>query len=95
MHLSFIGNLCGADLADTQLISKFNKGFEFLYVLLIFSGNMHGLFFSKRKKVSQLPMLFKKNLNETNHKSDEIWIDKGSEFFNGSEKSWLDKKCNT
>ena len=95
MHLSFIDNLCGADLADTQLISKFNKGFEFLYVLLIFSGNMHGLFFSKRKTVSQLPMLFKKNLNETNHKSDEIWIDKGSEFFNGSEKSWLDKKCNT
>ena len=40
-------------------------------------------------------MLFKKNLNETNHKSGEIWIDKGSEFFNGSEKSWLDKKCNT
>ena len=28
--LSFIGNIWGADLADVQLISKFNKGFCFL-----------------------------------------------------------------
>ena len=40
----FIGNISGADLADMQLISKFNKGILFFYVLLIFSVNMHGLF---------------------------------------------------
>ena len=30
VHLSFIGNIWGADLADMQLISKFNKGIRSL-----------------------------------------------------------------
>ena len=34
----------GADLTDMQLISKFNKGLDFYYVLLIFLVNMLGLF---------------------------------------------------
>ena len=29
VHSSFIDNIWGADLADIQLISKFNKGFRF------------------------------------------------------------------
>ena len=29
VHLSFIDNIWGADLADMQLISKFNKGVRF------------------------------------------------------------------
>ena len=37
-HLSFIGNTWGADLADMQLIGKFNKVICFLlYVIDIFS----------------------------------------------------------
>ena len=39
----FIDNLWGADLADMQPRSKFNIGFRFCYVLLIFSENMNGL----------------------------------------------------
>ena len=35
-HLSFIDNIWRADLADIQLISKFNKEIRFYYVLLIF-----------------------------------------------------------
>ena len=30
MHSSSRDNICGADLADMQLISKFNKGFQVL-----------------------------------------------------------------
>ena len=30
VHSSFIDNVWGADLADMQLISKFNKGIRFL-----------------------------------------------------------------
>ena len=30
LHSLFIENIWGADLADMQLISKFNKGFRFL-----------------------------------------------------------------
>ena len=38
VHLSFIDDIWGADLADIQLISKFNKGICFLLcVINIFS----------------------------------------------------------
>ena len=49
VYSSFKDNICDANLADMQLISKFNKAFY--YVLLIFSVNMHGLFLYKIKKV--------------------------------------------
>ena len=43
------------------------------------------------KKVLQLPMLFKKLLKKSNCKPNKIWLDKGSEFFNRSMNSWLEK----
>ena len=32
-------------------------------------------------------------LEESNRKSNKIWIDKGSEFHNRSMKSWLEKNA--
>ena len=40
-----IDNTWDTDLADMQLIRKFNKGFDFYYVLFTFIVNMHGSFF--------------------------------------------------
>ena len=40
VHSSFIDNIWGADLADMQLISRFDKEFSFCYMLWIFSLNM-------------------------------------------------------
>ena len=34
---------------------------------------------------------FQKILYESNRKSNKIWVDKGSEFYNRSMKSWLGK----
>ena len=34
VHSPFIDNICGADLADMQLISKFNSGFRFLLCVI-------------------------------------------------------------
>ena len=34
VHSSFIHNIWDADLADIQLISKFNKGFRFLLCVI-------------------------------------------------------------
>ena len=34
---------------------------------------------------------FQKILDESNHKRNKIWTDKGSEFYNRSMKSWLEK----
>ena len=43
VHSSFTDITWGAELADTQLISKFNRNLIFI-MFLIFSVNMHGLF---------------------------------------------------
>ena len=55
----FIENTWGPDLADMQLISKFNKRFRFSNVLLTFIANMHGLFLEKIKKTLKLLPLLK------------------------------------
>ena len=34
---------------------------------------------------------FQKILDESNRKLKKIWVDKGSEFYNRSMKSWLEK----
>ena len=34
-------------------------------------------------------MLFKKILDDSKRKPNKIWVDKGSEFYNRSMKSWL------
>ena len=61
LNLPIIDNICGADNADMQLISKFNKGICFLlYVDDIFS-KYAWVIPLKDKKVLQLPMLFKKS----------------------------------
>ena len=44
VYSSFTDNICGVDLADMQLLSKFNIDLDFHYVLLIFLVNMVGLF---------------------------------------------------
>ena len=38
-------------------------------------------------------MLFKKFLDESVHKPKTLWVDKGSEFYNKSMKSWLEKNA--
>ena len=42
--LIFKDNIWEADLADMQLISKYNKEIRFYYALLIFTVNMYRLF---------------------------------------------------
>ena len=44
VYSGFRDNICGTDLADVQLISKFNKGFRFYCVILMFLVNTLGLF---------------------------------------------------
>ena len=47
VYSKFKDNIWGADLADMQLLSKYNKGIRFrldYYVLLIFLVNMLALF---------------------------------------------------
>ena len=54
----------GTDLADRQLIRRFDRGILFYYMQLIFIISMHGLFLWTTKKVVQL-MSFRKFSNLT------------------------------
>ena len=61
--MEIFDNICVADLADTQLISKFNKGFRFLLCVIdIYS-----------KKEITITNAFQKVLDESNHKPNTIW----------------------
>ena len=80
VYSSFKDNIWSTDLANMQLISKYNEGIRFSSIFLV---NMLGLFFWKKIKVLKLLTLFKKfemNLIA----SKKIWIDKSSEFYNSS-----------
>ena len=68
----FLDNIWDADLADIQLISKFDNGFRFLLSVINIQSNIHGLFLYKIEKELQLLMFFKKfeinqNANQTKY----------------------------
>ena len=89
IYSSFRDNIWGADLADRQLISKFNKGFRFLLCVIdIFSKYAWVVPLKDKKGVSTVNA-FQKILKESNRKPNKIWVDKGSEFYNNSFKKWL------
>ena len=46
----------------------------------------------KDKKGITITGAFQKILDEPNHKLNKIWVDKSSEFYNTSLRSWLEKK---
>ena len=68
----------GADLADMQLIRKFNKGFRFfLYIIDIFCKYAWVVPLKDKKGVS-IVNVFQKILGDSNRKPNKIWVDKGS-----------------
>ena len=72
-----------------QLISKFDKDLRFLLsVIDIYSKTVWGIPLKDKKRVTTTNA-FQKFLNESKHKANKIWVDKGSEFYNRSMKSFL------
>ena len=91
LHSPFIDNIWGPDLADTQLISKFNKGFRILLCVIDVHRKYMWVIPLKDKKGIEITDAFQKILDKSNCKPNKIWVDKGSEFYNISMKSWLQK----
>ena len=87
VHSSFIDNICGADLADMQLISKFDKGFRFLFCVIANYSKYAWVIPLKDKKGITFSNAFQKLLKEGNCKPNKVWLDKGSKFYNRSVKS--------
>ena len=85
----FIDNISGTDLADIQLISRFNNGFRFLLCVIDIYSRYTRVIPLKDDKIITITNTFQKNLDESNRKPNKLWDDKDSEFYNRSMKSFL------
>ena len=73
-------NIWGANLADTQLISKFNKGFRFLLCVIDIFSKYAWVILLKDKKGITITNAFQKILKESNRKPNKIWVGKEVNF---------------
>ena len=97
MYSSFRDNIWGADLADMQLFSKFNKGFRFLLCVIDIFSKYAWVIPLKDKNGISIVNAFQKILDDSKRrkaedkgrKPNKIWVDKVSEFYNNSFKKWL------
>ena len=64
------------------------KNLVFLYFIDIFSKYAWVIPLKDKKGIT-ITNAFQTFLKESNHKPNKLWIDKGSEFYNISMKSWL------
>ena len=87
VHLSFIGNIWGAHLADMQLTNELNKGFRFLLCVIEIYSKYAWIIPLKDKKSITITHTFQKILKKSNRKLNKIWVDKGNGFYNRSMKS--------
>ena len=81
----------GGDLADMQLISKFNKEFRFLFSVVDIFSKYAWIVPLKDKKGVRIVSVFQKILHKSTElhsrrKPNKIWVGKGSEFYNSSFK---------
>ena len=81
VYSSFRDNIWGVDLADMQLLSKFNKGFRFLLCVIDIFSKYAWVIPLKDKKGVNIVNVFHKILKESNQKPNKIWVDKGSEIY--------------
>ena len=72
VQLPFIDNIWGANLADMQLISKFNKGFRFLLCVIDFYSKYAWVIPLKLKKGISITNTFQKMLDEWKRKPNKI-----------------------
>ena len=89
VHLSFIDNIWGSDLADMQWISKFSKGIRVLLCVIDIFTKYTWVIPLNDKKSTTITNAFQKILDECNRKPNKIWVNKGSEFYNRSMNSLL------
>ena len=78
VYSSFRDNIWGVDLADMQLLSKFNKGFRFLLCVIDIVSKYTWVIPLKDKKGISVVNAFQKILDNSERKSNKIWADKGS-----------------
>ena len=100
VHTAFKDNIWSADLADVQLLSRYNKGTRFLLCVIDIFSKYAWVVPLKDKKGVSIVVAFQNILKQSNSrrakgtsakhvKLNKIWVDKGSEFYSASFKKWL------
>ena len=99
VHAVFKDNIWDADLADMQLLSRYNKEIKFLLCVIDIFSKYAWVVPLKDKKGISIVKAFQSILKQSNRrtkgisaqhvKPNKIWVDKGSEFYNASFKKWL------
>ena len=89
VYAAFKDNVWCADLADMQLLSRYNKGIRFLLCAIDIFRKYAWVVPLKDKKGVSIVTAFQSILKQSNRKPIKIWVDKGSEFYNASFKKWL------
>ena len=100
VYSAFKDNIWDADLADMQLLSKYNKGTRFLLCVIDIFSKYAWVVHLKDKKGISIVKAFQIILKQSNSKHVKgtsaqhvkpikIWVDKVSEFYNAYFKKWL------
>ena len=89
VYLTFKHNICGIDLADMRLLSKYNKGIRSSLCVIDIFSKYTWVIPLKDKKVISIVKAFQIILKQSNRKPNKIWVDEGSEFYNAYFKKWL------
>ena len=88
VYSSFRDNICGADLADMQSLSKYNKGNKYLLCAIDLFSKYAWVVPIKDKKGVSIVNGFQKIISKR-RKRNKIWVDQGSEFDNNYFKDFL------
>ena len=88
VHAHFINYIWGADLADVQLLSKYNKKIRYLLCVIDIFSKYAWIVPLKDKKGVSIVIASKNILKQSDRKPNKIWVDKGSEFYNSSFNEW-------
>lgn len=86
VYSSFMDNICGAHLANMQLINKYDKGIRFLLSVFNVFGRYPWTVTLKDKNGITATNLLQKVLDKLAGKLNKIWLYKGSKFCNRSMK---------
>ena len=85
-YFSFKDNIWVVDLADMQLISKYNKGIRYLLCAIDLFSKYAFVVPLKDKKGTAIVNAFQSILDNSKRKPNKIWVDQGCEFYNKSFK---------
>ena len=89
VYSQFKDNIWGVDLADMQSLSKENKDIKYLLCAIDLFSKYAFVVPLKDKKGTSITNAFNKIIKQSNRKTNKIWVDQGSEFYNRDFKRWL------